>query len=154
MSVSWYVIAHRAGFKIFEQRGVKPDLALVHTGSHPEGRLRDSEIAADRQGRTTHTDGHGHSALSQERSPSQAVTEDYVRLIAHELSIYAQKNSFDSFVLVADPHLLGLLKQHLDKSLAPKLRGTLSKDLAHTPDRDLPEHLAEFMLTREPIAAR
>ena len=49
--------------------------------------------------------------------------------------------AFDQLVLVAEPHFLGLLRQHLSPRLRTALLAEVHKDLGHEQGPHLREHL-------------
>lgn len=149
---NWYVVVHRAGARIFEQTGVSPALALVASFDHPEGRMREGELTSDRPGKIPQTMGTGFHQYSTEHSARDLIADRFVRVVTNELASLDREGKFDQFVLVANPQLLGKLREELDEGLLPKLRTTLVRDLGHVPEHGMAEHLSDVLLTQEPIS--
>lgn len=53
----------------------------------------------------------------------------------------AAENRFRHLVLVAPPHLLGVLRESLPRGLADRLRASTAKDWGHLTDAALAEHV-------------
>lgn len=68
---------------------------------------------------------------------------------ANELATYLgaarKQNAFQHLVLVASPHILGLLREKLDAPTSAMISGTLSKDYTYVGIEELSKHLAEVM---------
>lgn len=151
MKTNWYVVAHRAEARIFEQRGVKPELSLLKKLDNPEGSMKSEALITDKPGRTPRVSGNGFDTFSEEQSIKDQITLNFARQIAHHLNDGAKRNEYDYLVVVAEPQLLGLLRKELDKNATIKLRTTLNKDLARASDREMPTRLREVLFEREPV---
>lgn len=152
MKKNWYLVAHRSGARVFEQSGVAPELVLVTSYDNPEGRMREGELNSDRGGKTPQTMGTGFNQFAPEHSQRDHLADQFSKVIATDLASKSREGKFDYLVLVAEPHLLGKLRERLDKNISEKVRATLSKDLAHVADREMSERLADVLFTREPVS--
>lgn len=151
MNTHWYLIAHRAGARIFEQEGVKPELRLIRNFENPEGKLKTSELVFDRQGRSESSNTLRHNALGDSDEPRQRVLESFVRELGEFLEKEALRNAFTSIVLVAEPHFLGELKKVIGKVTSQRLSETVTKDLVHVSDQDIERYLKGVLHTRDEI---
>ena len=70
-----------------------------------------------------------------------AFAEQIVAFLDHAL----QDKRFDRFILIAPPHMLGVLRQKLTPGLHDVLHADIPKDLTHLPLRDLSDHLADVI---------
>jgi protein required for attachment to host cells len=146
MKTTWVVVAHRAGARIFEHKTPGKGLQLVQELQHAAGRLRSSEIDADRPGRAFDRAGQGRHALSTEESAHEHAAAAFARELAERLHSGRTDNRFGQLVLVAEPRFLGLLRGALDGVSASMVAGTVSKDLAHLQARELLPHLQTVLL--------
>jgi protein required for attachment to host cells len=140
MNKTWILVAHRSGARLFENVGRGKGLSLVEEIPHPEGRLKDGQINADKPGRAFDTFSRRHS-VSQEKGPSDQVTSMFAKRLGDMLDKARTQNRFTKLVLVADPHLLGELRAALNNQTTVLVTATLNKDLANVESRDLPKHL-------------
>ena len=141
MNKCWIVVAHRAGARIFLRRGHAPALELVEAIEHPRGRLQERDLGSDRPGRAYNSVGQSRHAMSNEHPMREHIAADFARELADKLQAGREARYFDALVLVAEPHLLGLLRAALDRATAALVSDTFTKDLVHVADADLPAHL-------------
>lgn len=151
MKKNWYVVAHRAGARFFEQVGVAPTLVLRKTLDNPEGRLSERERSGSTVGAVPRTGGAGMHTLSTEQSSTEQVEVKFSRAVGDEVNAAAKRGEYDYLVLVAEPHFLGRLKKQLDTAANQRLRTTVAKDLARVDDAEVSAHLGEALFTREPV---
>ena len=147
----WYLIAQRAGARIFEQEGIKSELHLIRRFENPEGRLRTNELVSDRQGRSDSSGSAGHIAVGGDDAQRNHVLDTFAHKLGSFLESEAEHNSFMSLVLVAEPHVLGVLKSAMGTGTSRLLRDSLAKDLIHVSDHDMAAHLVGTLCVREAI---
>lgn len=145
MSRSWILIADRSGARLFEQAHQRAPLVLETTFEHPEGRLKEGEIHADRSGRVHDRMGDQRHGVAREKSAVNDLTEGFVGELADYLRKVRHAQEFQQLVLVADPKLLGRLGEALDPATAALVMGTLPKDLQDIREHDLPAHLSGLL---------
>lgn len=141
MSNVWIVVAHRAGARIFSRRGRAASLELVERIEHPAGLSQDREHDSDRPGRTHDRFGAGRHALSSEASPRERSAADFARELAARLATARNQQAFQHVVLVAEPRMLGLLREALDEATRRCVSGEITRDLVHVDDRDVWAHI-------------
>lgn len=141
MSTTWILIAHRGGAKIIEHKTPELTLKLTAEIDHAEGRLQEREINSDKPGRSFSSfDSQKHS-VSNEESGKEHIKKQFARSLIERLEKHAHLKDFEHLILVAEPHLLGLLREQLTPTLKKTLKDSLDKDLAHTTMQELPDHL-------------
>lgn len=103
---------------------------------HPDSRLHERELGADRPGRSASKAG-GHHTFQQRHDPKDIAVTQFVREIVTYLEGVVTNHDVAHLVLVATPATLGELRQHLSK----RLHGLVSVEIA----KDLTRHsLAEI----------
>jgi protein required for attachment to host cells len=147
----WYLVAQRAEARIFEQTGIAPTLTVVYRFENSLGRLKDSELVSDRQGRSDHSGSPGHIPVGSDYSPKEGLLKTFLHEVASFLESKADQKAFDSIVLVAEPSLLGEIKHVIGQATTSRLKDSVIKDLAHVPDRDMDEVLKGNLCMREDI---
>lgn len=145
MTMSWIVVANRAGARFFEHPGAGRGLELVLELEHPKGRLKDLDFNADHPGRAFDRHGEGRHSYSREHSPTDQETQLFVKEIAAALEQERQQNRFEQLVLVADPSILGMLRDELGDVTAQMIIASLDKNLLHLDARELGSHVAPFL---------
>ena len=114
----------------------KSELVFYKEISHPENRLKSSELTADKSGRYQSTNG-SRSAYSPHMDAKDVKIDDFSREIARELNVERNQHGYDHLVLVAPPHMIGLLQQHLDKNVKELISKEIQKDLLHLSQPEL-----------------
>lgn len=141
MATNWILVAHRSGARLFSSAGAQAPLTLIDDIEHPEGRLRDGDIDADRPGRAHDRHGDQRHGMSREESPTEHLAAGFARELAARLRAARLEKQFDTLVLVAGPAFLGRLRAALDEHTAASVKASLDKDLGDLPAHDLIEHL-------------
>jgi len=145
---TWIVVASQSQARIFRYLGLKSGLRLVEKIQHPEGRLLDRELGADRQGRSFSSVGHGgRSAYEDERSPHVEVAWDFARRLAAQLQAARGRNEFRALMLVAEAKFLGILKSCLDEQTKKVLVATLDREYHQKSSSELSRHIDEYLLS-------
>jgi protein required for attachment to host cells len=138
-------VANQAGARIFEHPAAGAGLTLVEEIDHPEGRLKSREIDTDRAGAAFESAAPGVRAMGREESAHERVAADFARKLAATLTASRNGGRFDQLVIVADPHLLGLLRRAMDVPTSSRIKRTLPKNLAHVPTHAMHEHLKSVL---------
>lgn len=137
----WYAIADggRARFVECDEGGAfRTVVSLESKDVHTPTR----GIGADRPTRVQDRVGQGRHAVEPRQDFKQQAKEDFVKLVADELTAEQGRGAFDELMLVAPSGVLTELKQKLAKPVAERVVKDLQKDLTNVPDGDLAEHLA------------
>ena len=137
----WYAIADggRARFVERDENGAFRTVAsFVSKDLHSRAR----DLGTDRPGRVTESATTGRSAMEPRQDPKEAAKEDFVSLVAEELSSEHDRGTFDELMLVAPPGVLTELRHKLAGPVARIVVGDLQKDLTNVPDHELAKHLA------------
>ena len=152
MKKHWYLVGQRAGARIFEQQGIAPELTLIHRFENPDGLLKTSELVSDHQGRSDSSDMHGgHNAVGEDEVQRKQVLEKFAHDIGTYLEKEAEQHMFQSLVLVAEPHFLGVVKKAIGKATSHLILESLVKDLVNISDHDMAAHLSGTLCYREAI---
>lgn len=143
--VTWILVAHRAGARLYKSRGPGAELVLLDSMDHPQGRALDREIDSDRPGRLFKLGSPARSAIDPERDSHEVIAEAWARQLATTLEHGRTAGEFDNLILVAEPKFLGKLNAALDPVTVKMVVATLRKDLSNIADRDLGKHLGDLM---------
>jgi protein required for attachment to host cells len=140
MNKTWILVAHRGGARLFEAKGSGGGLMLLQDIPHPEGKLKDKDLGSDEPGRGFDSHGARH-AFQQEQGPAARIAEQFAKHLAALLDDGRVGHRFQRLVLVAEPHLLGLIRAALPQETAAMVDKTINKDLGHVSVHELPGHL-------------
>lgn len=152
---TWVVVVDRARAAFYEKSADDAAYHAITQLDNPEGKERGRHLVSDRPGRTFESftrSGHGQTgaarhAYSSEVSPHEEAARELVARVASRLTSEADDHRYDELVLVAEPHMMGMLKGALPAKLAQRVSRQIEKDWAHRSvaaiARMLPEELAE-----------
>jgi protein required for attachment to host cells len=99
------------------------DLTFTHEVPH----LR--ELMSDRPGRSFASTGTRRSAMEYRSDPVRDTRQAFARRIAEELSAHRRSDDFDRLVLVAEPRMLGMLRDAFDTRVKAAIIDEIDKDL-------------------------
>ena len=128
--ITWILVAQRAGAQFFEHRGPGKGLQQISELFNAQGRARDREVDSDRPGRAFDRHGQGRHAMGKHESPHEHIAAQFARRLASEVDTARVEGKFDQFIVVAEPKMLGLIRQALAPATKLKLHGCVAKDYA------------------------
>lgn len=143
MKSRWIIVADRSQAHFFsEQQGKLEEVeTLVHTSS----RLHNRELVSDKQGRASFAGeaqvAHGYAATADAHEQE---AKGFAAQLVQKLNDADRQQRISELVLVAEPHMLGLIQGELSGSLAALVTSTIRKDLCHLPRPELLQRLAEI----------
>ena len=143
MNNTWILVAHRGGARLLENKGPGKGLNLLHDIPHPEGRLKNKDIGADKPGRSIDSHGPGRHSLSSEQEPTAHVTEQFAKQLSTMLDDGRHQQRYGKLVLVAEPRFLGSLRAALSTPTAALVMATVGKDLGSVELHNMPKHLTD-----------
>jgi len=141
MNNTWILVAHRGGARLFENKGPGKGLNLLQDIPHPEGRLKNKDIGADKPGRSFDSHGQGRHALGTEQEPTEHVAEQFAKQLSALLDDGRSRQRYANLILVAEPRFLGNLRAALNAHTAALITATLGKDLGAVEPHNMPRHL-------------
>lgn len=147
METTWILIADRSHARILENTGSNSDLNVVREIEHPEGRLQNREIGADKPGRSFDSHGQGRHALGTEFDPTEHLAQQFAKSLAGVLEEGRTQHRYDRAVLVAEPRFLGLIRAALSDPTRDRVTASIDRDLSHIRTHDLPGHLRDVIRT-------
>ncbi len=143
--MTWILVAHRAGARLYSTSGKHQPVQLVEKILHPEGRLRNQDIDEDSGGRSFDRLGEQRHTMGSAEEPIEHVADVFVKALAERLRAGRIDGDCDEIVLVAGPRLLGKLRLALDPSTANLVIRGLDKDFGEHFDHELPAILSKAL---------
>jgi protein required for attachment to host cells len=131
---SFILVADRSRLRLFERglSGQDSELQLKQEYINPEGRKKGHELVSDRPGRTFDSrdkSHHGQAGGTRHSYGSSHLPEDHaIELVVKEgariIKEAQVRNQKNRIVLVAEPHLIGILKKAIHAAV-PHMEITL-----------------------------
>jgi protein required for attachment to host cells len=145
MKKYWIVIADAGRALVLNKVEGNSPAGLVHDLENPAGRMKTSQLVSDESGRMAKMRGGSKSAMDPPTDPHEQKAVVFAREISHLLETSANNHEFDSLILVAPGHFLGLLHSRLGGEASKRLAMTQTKDLTHASIADLQHHISEWI---------
>jgi protein required for attachment to host cells len=141
---TWILLADGGTARIVRQ--LRPnretgDLLEDLTFTHEVAPLR--ELMSDRPGRSFASTGSRRSAMEYHSDPVRDGHQAFARRLAGELSAHRRSDDFDRLVLVAEPRMLGMLRDAFDTRVKAAIIDEIDKDLVKMPRERLVDVLWE-----------
>jgi protein required for attachment to host cells len=141
----WIAIADGEHARIVVQQAPEGGLHTSHEITSPDAGEQSRDLGSDRPGRVHESMGQTRHAIAPKHDLHAMRKAEFLKSVAKQIDEAAGKDAFDSLVLVAPSHEIGILRDALGRQASDMLVGTLGKDLTKVPDHDLKSHLAEWL---------
>lgn len=135
--VTWVVLANSRTARVFENRGPGKGLHVV---ADKVWEASPAKPYSSEAGVGHSIAGPGRSAVDQ-GDPQEQADIRFAKDIMKALELAQRQKSFDRLILVAGPHMLGLLRKALSDSLRAMVVAELANDLTAVSDADLVQHI-------------
>lgn len=133
----WIVQMDSVSCKIYNYIKKPADLKLLKEFVHPENKYHANDLVSDQPGHYQ-TGFQAHGAYSSP-DPKQVKIEQFSQEIANYLEDARKQSQFDQLIIVAAPHILGLLQQHLTKYVKEMIEREIQKDFMFMKEHQLLE---------------
>lgn len=130
------VIANTNTCRIYHYMTHPAKLNFLKELRHTENKLRSGDLASDRPGHYK-TDQGARGAYSQHMETKEIHIDNFSREIAKELNKERIRNDYDELIVIAAPHMHGLLLQHINKHVKDLIINNIEKDVLHLPEHEL-----------------
>lgn len=139
--VTWVVLANARSAKAVAHHGPGKGLTPVReqTWEAPETKVRQ-----DKAGVGHSIAGPGVAAMEQ-TDPQDISDARFAKTVIEQVKVAYVKKRFERLILIAGPHMLGLLRANLDAPLRAALLGEMPKDLSNQPLSAVESHLGELI---------
>lgn len=137
----WIATANTNTCRIYSYDKNHSKLSLLKEIQHPEMRLKTSDsLTTDRPGHYQANES-ARGAYSPHRDAKEVKIDNFSREIAEELDQGRKANSYEKLILIASPHMHGLINHHLNKHVKDLVINNIEKDLQHLNARELLDFL-------------
>ena len=141
MSKKWYLIANTSEARIYSRNLDTEQIECLETLSHPESRMKGSELSSDRPGHNQ-SSGNGRGAFVEKTDPKSYEAEKFAMEISKFLNSERTQNKFSDLYIAAAPRFHGLINKHLDKNVSSMVSKHIDKDMTQMSDDKIAEALA------------
>ena len=125
----WILVSDASRATLYETEKRGDEWRAIGSYSHPASRLKNSELTPTEPGHSAKSKGGSRrTALEPDTTPKQAEMEHFAQQLADVLTAGTTQKSFDTVVLVAPPHFLGLLRHRLSTETEKRLVTVVHKD--------------------------
>jgi protein required for attachment to host cells len=130
MTTTWILVASRDEARVFSKQGAEESLTLEIDLGNLAGRLKNSDIDSDRAGRATDNRMHARHAYSTEVEPRDHLLQAFYKETLHSIRHAFIERRFDDLIIMAEPRLLGLIREQLPEMLRDVVKREVPKDLS------------------------
>lgn len=134
--LTWVVNTDSNTCRIYDYNRKPVQLILLKEIQHPENKLKDIDLTSGKPGKYK-SSGGAHGAYTQETDPKEIKIQDFSREIAHALEHGRNIHAYKNIILIAPPHMNGLILQHANKHVKELVTHSIEKDLMHLPEDEL-----------------
>lgn len=147
---TWILVCDASRARLFAEAAPGRDFSLVANFEHPESRERTRDLVTDANGRKpvggSHGGGvngnrpggfHGRPGVEPDTDPKEVEAIKFARTLAEALEKGFDAHFYDTLVISAPPHFLGLLKETISDKVRKRLSHTIDKDFSLLQPRDI-----------------
>lgn len=132
---AWFVIADTNICKIYSHDTKLHQLHLCKEIEHPENKLKNVDLVSDGPG--SYQAMHARGAYAPPSDPKEVKIDTFAREIAEALNADRNNQLYNKLVIIALPHMNGLICKHLNKHVKDLVAHNIEKDLLHLQDHEL-----------------
>lgn len=136
---TWIVVANSSIARIYKLEN-KNHLVELTVLEHPESRLHNRDLVSDKPGRDFESVGTARHSMEPRHTPKENEAMIFVRKIAKLLQDARNQEILEKIYLAANPSILGLLRQEIDKPTAQLIEKEISKDLTQIKPEEIGSH--------------
>lgn len=140
----WLINVNSNQCRIYDYQKKPPEITLIKELSNPAAkRDTNSDVTTDRPGHYQ-TRGSVHGAFSPRTDPKENETTHFARDIVKELDHGRNNNLYNEVILIAPPHMMGILNQHTDTHVKKLITNSIQNDLIHLKDHELLDFIKNY----------
>jgi protein required for attachment to host cells len=140
MARTWILVANASQASVYLNEGPNKGLTRLKMLEHAASREKGADLTTDRPGQQQGPNA-GRGSLVGAKSPKEVEAERFALQVARELDHGRTKNAYQRLILVASPHFMGLINQHLDAHVRQLVSDSIEKDYTKISEKELVGHL-------------
>ena len=139
MSNLWVLVADSSKARFFQGISPHSELKEFHGMVNQEVRLKEHDLITDKPGRFK--DERGNTRASNETNAKGHETDKFAKDITSYLEKFANQNKFKHLSIVAEPKMMGRLRNSLGNQTSQRVLEQVSKNLTTSDEQAIREHL-------------
>lgn len=144
MAATWVVVADTSRARIFAADKPASDLAEIEDLSHPEARLHEADLIADRPG-SGRSHGSGSFSMGESGVYKDAEASRFAHDVCERVEAGRVQGQFQKLYVIAAPQFLGLLRKHQSSATRQMVAAEISKNLAASDPKSIRAHLPQYL---------
>jgi protein required for attachment to host cells len=141
MQTTWILVADSARARVFERRGKNGELHEIETLTHPEARLHSGDLRTGGKGEEFDIAGQGERQTGPRVTTSEKHKLIFAKEISDRLTKAEHEGQFDALVLIAEPAVLGDLRDKLTAPTAQRIVREIDKNWS----KESPQRIDELL---------
>jgi len=138
---TWILLSDSTTCRLYQYKQHAHQLNLLHELNHPENKLRDIDITADKAGSYRTSGSAPSSAFCQAHDPKEIKIDNFSRDIAKRLNAGRNAHLFDRLILISPPRMDGLILHHMKPQVKRLITHNIKKDLLHLKNHQLIQYI-------------
>lgn len=137
---TWLVVLNSETCKIYDYHKGQKKLIPIKELHHYQSTLKGRDLITDRPGHyQTYSTARG--SYTSNESPQEIEFEKFAIEIANTLDVARKSNQCEQLLIIAPPHMTGLINHHMPPQLKKNIKSSIVKDYVNLNDHDLLEML-------------
>ena len=140
----WVLAAHHQAGSFYTASSPSADLTLSETIENDDADVRERDLHRHQPGHMMNDAGR-RTSLQAHSTARSLTASDLARRLAEHIESLRLSGSVERIHLVAEPNMLGLLREHLTKPAAKLISSQLVRDPAHDDGESLRRVLPNYL---------
>ena len=140
MARTWILVANASQAHVYQNDGPNKGLTRIKTLEHAPSREKGTDLTTDRPGQQQGPNS-GRGSFIGGKLPKEVEAERFALQVARHLDQGRTQNAYQRLILVASPHFMGLINQHLDPHVRQLVSDSIEKDYTKIKEKELAGHL-------------
>ena len=149
----WIVNTDTNTCKIYSYNNLEGKLTQIKTIIHPECKLNDIELTSDRPGRYRARD-IASGAYAPHSDPKSVKIQQFAQEISHYLDHGRTTNAYQELIIIALPHMNGLLLKLLPEKVKSFITHNIEKNIIKYNDNQLIDFFKEHTSHQQKMSHR
>lgn len=155
---TWILVSDASRAQLYREEPAGKGFTLLESYNHDESRARVRDLMADAYGRKPNGTSGGNGGLgagaggqyfgrpgaAPDTDPKEIEKQKFAQELAEVLEKGLNEHAYETLVLIAPPHFLGLLRGTVSKQVSNHIETSVDKDLSWLDGPRLTERLREL----------
>ncbi|MFI2811403.1 MULTISPECIES: host attachment protein [Microbulbifer] len=145
MAISWVLVANQSHARLFEATNATGNLHEVEGMIYPEARMKGTELYSDGPGRSFDSGGEGRHGMGNPRELHNRAGSRFAKELAHALERGRQEGRYEKLYIIAEPQMVGNLRDELDPPTRATIAGESGKNVVHCAPEEIRSQLPHLL---------